>query len=165
MNGTLADRLLSKMAGKAPNFPWRSVAGKSSSDVRHPSVLSWFSTAEDKSFPAAGIGSGIGDSSFLNYSDLNPKSHTQLSMFCVSCFHPYTRKFSSFMFNSIYFPLWKEKSSFKYVQTFNLEENTQVSIPFNKYSLLVLNPNPKPKPIEKSPFFRVRGNTSINPPA
>jgi hypothetical protein len=60
MNGTLVDRLLSKMAGNAPNFPWRSVAGKSPSDVRHPSVLSWFSTAEDKSFPeAAGIGSGI----------------------------------------------------------------------------------------------------------
>ena len=138
MNGTLVDRLLSKMAGNAPNFPWRSfllcfgkppgcfaeicrelrsdVTGwwcwltilkndgvkdngfrmtsliyemennpfmfQTTNQVRNPespSVLSWFSTAEDKSFPAAtGIGSGIGDSSFLNYSDLNTKSHNRV---------------------------------------------------------------------------------------
>lgn len=89
MNGTLVDRLLSKMAGNAPNFPWRSEAGKFPSDVRHPSVLSWFSTAEDKSFPeAAGIGSGIGDSSFLNYSDINPNlTHNRVLRLLLSSLH------------------------------------------------------------------------------
>ena len=103
MNGTLVDRLLSKMAGNAPNFPWRSVAGKSPSDgegiqASYPGFPLLKTSPSQK---AAGIGSGIGDSSCLNYSDINPKSHNRVCFASLafiptpessllSCLTPYT---------------------------------------------------------------------------